>query len=137
MKIGNVKPVKGFLKQLAVNNDDRCFTDVLNVEWPIEIQKLQAKDGLVEVKHEDLIIGGRMSRHVRQHVDDEGSDLTLLWFPKVNLPLNFCVGADFMRVRSGDVFLFDHTSAHSVSGVGERTGIWYFICQSYNKEVVV
>jgi len=137
MKIGNVKPVKGFLKQLAVNNDDRCFTDVLDVEWPVEIQRLQAKHGLVDVKYEDLIIGGRMSRHVIQHIDPTGADLTLLWFPKVNLPLNFCVGADHYKVRSGDVFLFDHTVAHSVSAVGERTGIWYFICQWYNREVVV
>jgi hypothetical protein len=137
MKIGNVKPLKGFLKQLAVNNDDRCFTDVLDVEWPVEIQRLKDNHGLVDVKYEDFIIGGRMCRHVIQHIDAAGADLTLLWFPKVNLPLDFCVEDKQYKVKSGDVFLFDHSLPHSVSAVGDRTGVWYFICQWYNREMVV
>ena len=129
MRIGNVKPPRGLLTAISVNRDDRCFTDVLDVEWPKAIQFMIEDHGLVDVPREDATIGGRMTRHVIQHSDAAGGDRALLWFPKINKPLDFVVGDYQYEVHSGDVFLFDHTVPHSVSAVDKTTGVWYFLAK--------
>lgn len=132
MRIGNVKPPRGLLTAISVNKDDRCFTDVLDVEWPEPIKVLIEKYNLVDVPKEDMTIGGRMTVHVTQHVDAAGGERTLLWFPKVNKPLDFVVGDDQCEVHSGDVYLFDHTIPHSVSAFEKTTGVWYFLARWYD-----
>lgn len=132
MRIGNSKPPKGLLTAISVNKEDSCFTRVLDVEWPIPILNLIEKHNLVDVPFEDQTIGGRMTTHVTQHVDAQGADRTLVWFPRLNKPLDFVVGDYQYKVHSGDVFLFDHTKPHSVSAVDKTTGVWYFMCRWYD-----
>ena len=132
MKIGRVEPPRGLLSRISINRNDRCFTNILDVEWPLEIEELVDKYMLREVEQDNQIIGGRMNRHVIQHTDRADARLTLLWFPRLSNPLDFCVDDSSSRVGSGDVFLFDHTLPHSVSAVGDRTGVWYFMCKWYN-----
>ena len=129
MRIGNVKPSRGLLTAISVNKDDRCFTDVLDVDWPEPFKVMVEKHNLVDVPFENGTIGGRMTRHVIQHSDAADGNRTLLWFPKINKPLDFVVGDYQYKVNSGDVFLFDHTVPHSVSAVDKTTGVWYFLAK--------
>ena len=132
MRIGNVKPPRGLLTAISVNKDDRCFTDVLDVEWPEPIKVLIEKHNLVESLLDNHIIGGKMTRHVIQHTDMVDGDLTLVWFPKATNPLYFVIDSYHHRVHSGDVFLFDHNIPHSVSAADKTTGVWYFLASCWD-----
>jgi hypothetical protein len=140
MLIGNVLPTQGMLRVLAENtNNDVFHLHQRPFDWPTQIEGLLNDAGYKWAEDcPATTIGGKMNIYVIQHDDPLWNDkinMSLVWFPKVSKNgLNFVAsyGGEMKNqyVRSGNIYIFDHTQPHFVGNEwGGNTGVWYFMTE--------